>query len=74
MVWRIAEELEKASDVVAAKEAEGDHQALRLGCSYLIVWIVLNLIFLDERRLDGPQACSFVHFPCALDCARSIAS
>jgi len=45
MMQRVVEELEKASDVVAAKEGEGDHYVqLSWGCSY---WIVLNLIFVD---------------------------
>jgi hypothetical protein len=44
MMRRVVEELEKASDVVAAKEGEGDHHVLSWGCSY---WIILNLIFVD---------------------------
>lgn len=43
MAPRVAEELEKTSDVVAAKEA-AVHEVLKRSCSYLTVWIVLNLI------------------------------
>jgi hypothetical protein len=41
------EELEKASDVVAAKEAKVDHQHLRGTCSCLIVEIVSNWMSVD---------------------------
>ena len=43
----VAEDFEKASDVVGAKEVQVLHQVPRLDCFYLIVWRVLNLIAVD---------------------------